>query len=121
MHVEWRLADNITFRNDTYILDASREWQNLEEYSYDATTNQVDRAYYLGIIHEEKQIGSRFDFLIDTELAGRANSLSIGAEVNDIELDYLNNFSTGGFGVSDSVSVFGFEPGVIPIAPIRSL
>ena len=121
MHVEWRLADNITFRNDTYILDASREWQNLEEYSYDAVNNQVDRAYYLGIIHEEKQIGSRFDFLIDTELAGRANSLSIGAEVNDIELDYLNNFSTGGFGVSDSVPVFGFEPGVIPIATIPTI
>ena len=61
MHVEWNLADNITFRNDTYVLNASREWQNLEEYSYNAGTNQIDRAFYLGIVHEEDQVGSRFD------------------------------------------------------------
>ena len=114
MHVEWNLADNITFRNDTYVLNASREWQNLEEYSYNAGTNQIDRAFYLGIVHEEDQVGSRFDFLIDTEIGGLANSLSIGGEVNDIELDYLNNFSTGGFGVGDSVAIFGFNPGTTP-------
>jgi len=114
MHVEWNLADNIRFRNDTYVLNASREWQNLEEYSYNAGTNQIDRAFYLGIVHEEDQVGSRFDFLIDTEIGGLANSLSIGGEVNDIELDYLNNFSTGGFGVGDSIAIFGFNPGTTP-------
>mgnify|MGYP006419808113 CR=1 FL=1 len=118
MHIEWNLSDNITFRNDTYILDASREWQNLEEYSHNAITNQIDRAFYLGIVHEEDQIGTRFDFLIDTEVAGMANSLSIGAEANDIELDYLNNFSTGGFGVGDSVPISDFNPGATPAGSI---
>ena len=33
MHIEWNLSPNVTFRNDTYFLDARREWQNLEEYS----------------------------------------------------------------------------------------
>jgi len=121
MHVEWNVADNITFRSDTYILDASREWQNLEEYSYNPTTDQIDRAFYLGIIHEEDQVGSRFDFLIDTQIAGMENSFSIGAEANDIELNYLNNFSTGGFGVGDSVPVFGFNPGAAPLDTIPTI
>jgi iron complex outermembrane receptor protein len=114
MHVEWDITDNITFRSDTYLLDAEREWQNLEEYSFNNSTGLIDRAFYLGIIHDEEQIGTRFDFIIDSDFGGIENKLSVGAEVNDIELNYLNNFSTGGFGVGDSVPVFGFNPGTRP-------
>ena len=121
MHVEWDISDNVTFRSDTYLLDAEREWQNLEEYSYDSVTGLVDRAFYLGIIHDEEQIGSRFDFLIESNLGGLENRISVGAEVNDIEMSYLNNFSTGGFGVGDSVPVFGFVPGVTPQATIPTI
>lgn len=121
VHVEWNLSPNVTFRSDTYLLDAMREWQNLEEYSYDATTNQIDRAFYLGIIHDQEQVGTRFDFLIDSDFGGAENSISIGAEINDIDLNYLNNFSTGGFGVSDSVPVFGFDPGLLPQAAIPTI
>lgn len=116
VHVEWQLSDNVTFRNDTYLLSAEREWQNLEEYSFNQTTGLIDRAFYLGIIHDQEQLGSRFDFLIDSELGGMDNKISIGAEVNEIELNYLNNFSTGGFGIGDSVPVFGFNPGLRPEA-----
>ncbi len=121
VHIEWNLAANVTFRSDTYLLDARREWQNLEEYSYDASSNQINLAFYLGIIHDEEQVGSRFDFLIESELGGLDNAISIGAEVNDIELNYLNNFSTGGFGVGDSVPVFGFDPGSLPQAMIPTI
>ncbi|MBL4728287.1 MAG: TonB-dependent siderophore receptor [Gammaproteobacteria bacterium] len=121
MHVEWNISDNVTFRSDTYLLNADREWQNLEEYSYNNTSGLIDRAFYLGIVHEEEQLGSRFDFLIESDFAGMQNKLSIGAEVNDIELNYLNNFSTGGFGVGDSVPVFGFTPGATPQATIPTI
>ncbi len=121
MHVEWDVSDSVTFRSDTYLLDATREWQNLEEYSYNSSSGLIDRAFYLGIIHDEQQIGSRFDFLIESDLAGMENRLSLGAEVNDIELDYLNNFSTGGFGVGDSVPVFGFNPGATPQGTIPTI
>ncbi|MEX0963935.1 MAG: TonB-dependent receptor [Pseudohongiellaceae bacterium] len=121
MHVEWDISDNITFRSDTYLLDAEREWQNLEEYAYNDTTGLVDRAFYLGIVHDEQQLGSRFDFLIESDLGGMENRLSIGAEINDIELSYLNNFSTGGFDVGDSVPVFGFNPGSLPQATIPTI
>jgi len=121
MHVEWDISDSVTFRSDTYLLSADREWQNLEEYSYNNTSGLIDRAFYLGIVHEEEQLGTRFDFLIESNFAGMQNKLSIGAEVNDIELNYLNNFSTGGFGVGDSVPVFGFTPGATPQATIPTI
>lgn len=121
VHVEWNLSPNVTFRSDTYFLDAEREWQNLEEYSFNSTTGEIDRAFYLGIIHDEEQVGTRFDFLVDSELGGRTNKLSIGAEINQIELNYLNNFSTGGFGVGDSVPIFGFDPGPTPEATIPTI
>ncbi|MBL4572492.1 MAG: TonB-dependent siderophore receptor, partial [Gammaproteobacteria bacterium] len=121
MHVEWNISDSVTFRSDTYLLNADREWQNLEEYSYNNTSGLIDRAFYLGIVHEEEQLGSRFDFLIESDFSGMQNKLSLGAEVNDIELNYLNNFSTGGFGVGDSVPVFGFTPGATPQATIPTI
>jgi iron complex outermembrane recepter protein len=121
LHLDWTISDKVTFRNDTYLLDAKREWQNLEEYSYNASSNQINRASYLGIIHDEEQIGNRFDFLISTEIGGLQNKLSIGAEVNNIELDYLNNFTTGGFDVADRVAVFGFNPGTLPQTAIPTI
>lgn len=121
VHVEWQLSDNVTFRNDTYLLSAEREWQNLEEYSFNQNTGKIDRAFYLGIIHDQEQLGSRFDFLIDSEIGDMDNKISIGAEINEIELNYLNNFSTGGFGVGDSVPVFGFDPGLRPQAAIPTI
>ncbi|MEQ8952729.1 MAG: TonB-dependent receptor, partial [Gammaproteobacteria bacterium] len=121
VHTEWRIAPNMILRNDSYLLDVMREWQNLEEYSYNNATGLIDRAFYLGIVHEEEQVGTRSDLLIESELNGMAHRLSVGFEVNQIDLNYLNNFSTGGFAVGDSVPVFGFNPGVLPIASIPTI
>lgn len=114
VRTDWTIAPGIRFRNDTYYLDAFREWQNLEEYAYDPVTDRIDRAFYLGIIHDQQQVGTRSDVLFEHEIGGMANRLSVGAEYNSIDLDYHNNFNTGGFDVADSVPVFGFDPGRLP-------
>jgi len=121
VRTEWDLTPNVTFRNDTFFLDVRREWQNLEEYAYNAGTDQIDRAFYLGIIHDQEQLGTRGDFLIESDWGGKANRLTVGAEINSIDLNYFDNFATGGFGVSDSVPVFGFNPGTLPIASIPTV
>ncbi|MCZ6758761.1 MAG: TonB-dependent siderophore receptor [Gemmatimonadetes bacterium] len=121
VRTEWDLTPNVTFRNDTFFLDVRREWQNLEEYAYNAGTDQIDRAFYLGIIHDQEQLGTRGDFLIESDWGGKANRLTVGAEINSIDLNYFDNFATGGFGVSDSVPVFGFIPGTLPIATIPTV
>lgn len=116
INIDYAVSENVTFRNDTYLLDATREWQNLEEYSFNQTSGLIDRAVYLGIVHDQRQLGTRSDFLITSSLGEMDNKLSIGAEINAIDLNYLNNFSTGGFGVGDSVPVFGFDLGLRPQA-----
>jgi iron complex outermembrane receptor protein len=121
VRTEWDITPNVTFRNDTFLLDVQREWQNIEEYAYNATTDQIDRAFYLGIVHDQEQIGTRGDFLIESQWGGRENKLTVGAEINSIDLNYLDNFATGGFGVGDSVPVFGFDPGTLPIATIPTV
>jgi iron complex outermembrane recepter protein len=121
VRTEWDISPNVSFRNETYVLDASREWQNIEEYSFNGATNQIDRAFYLGIVHDQQQIGTRSDLLIESDWNGRENRFTVGAEINKIDLDYLDNFATGGFGVSDSVPVFGFTPGSIPISTIPTV
>lgn len=121
VHTEWDLTPNITFRNDSYYIDVRREWQNIEEYAFNATTNQIDRAFYLGIIHDEQQIGTRSDFLIESELGNMDNRLTVGAEINVMDLNYFDNFATGGFGVSDSVALSGFNPGLLPISTIPTV
>ncbi|MES2606655.1 MAG: TonB-dependent receptor, partial [Pseudomonadota bacterium] len=121
VHTEWKLADNLVFRNDTYLINADREWQNLEEYYYNSSTNLVDRLSYLGIVHDQQQVGTRSDFLFTGAIANMDNRFSIGADINDIEFKYSNNFNTGGFDVSDSVPVFGFPPTARPAAAFTQL
>lgn len=115
LRTEWQISPNVLLRNDTYLIDAEREWQNLEEYAHNSDTNSIDRAFYLGIVHDTQQWGTRTDILIDNELHnGMSNRFNMGAEINFIDLDYHNNFNTGGFGVSDNVPVNAFDPGRLP-------
>ena len=123
VRTQWRLAPGITLRNDTYLLDAERQWQNLESYAWNEATGLIDRdgfSYY-GIIHDQRQVGTRGDILLDTELAGMSNRLSIGADVNSIDLDYHNNWSEGMFYAGNSVPVFGFVPDTLADAGIPTV
>lgn len=120
VHTEWQIAPTVLFRNDTYLLNTNREWQNLEEY-YQATDTSVDRLSYLGIVHDQEQVGTRSDFLLTGNIGNMENRFSIGADLNDVELNYLNNFNTGGFDVGDTVPLFGFDPGTRPASAFTQL
>ena len=121
VHTEWRLHDNLTLRNDTFLIKADREWQNLEEYAYNAGSRRMDRASYLGIVHDQQQAGTRGDLLFTGRLGGLDNRFTVGAEVNVVDLDYSNNFNTGGFDVADSVPVFGAVPTLRPVSAFTQL
>ncbi len=120
VHTEWQLSPSLVFRNDTFMISAKREWQNLEEY-YQASNTTLDRLSYLGIVHDQDQVGTRSDFLLTSNLGSMANRFSIGAEINSIKMDYLNNFNTGGFDVADTVPLFGFNPGTRPASAFTQL
>jgi iron complex outermembrane receptor protein len=106
VHTEWNLSDNVTFRNDTFYIKDKREWQNLEEYYY-AGNGTVDRMSYLGIAHDQSQVGTRADFLVTGKLGDMDNRFTVGAEINKSDLDYNDNFNSGGFDVSYNTPLFG--------------
>lgn len=123
LHTEWELTSSVTFRNDTYLLDAERQWQNLESYAYNDSTGLIDRdgfSYY-GIIHDVEQVGTRSDFLITGELGGMENRLTIGADINEIDLGYSDNWSEGMFYAGNSVPVFGWTPDTLADANIPTV
>lgn len=108
LHLEWQLSDTVLFRNDTFYMEVERRWRNVEFYNYNETTTQVDRSFYLEIIHEQEQLGNRSDFLFDLDMAGMHSHLSVGAEFNEIDFSHINNRPYGG---SNSVDLFNPVPG----------
>ncbi len=108
VHTEWKISPNLSFRNDTFAIQANREWQDLEEYYYNSGTKLLDRVSYLGIVHDEDQQGTRSDFVFTNMLGGMSNKFDIGGEFNTVDLNYSDNFNTGGFDYADSVPVFGY-------------
>ncbi len=89
--VNWKINDLATLENDTYYLKAKRHWRNVESYTHNKESNEVYREFYLEILHDQKQIGNRSNLLLDFDIAGFSNRLSIGAEVNQIEFTHSNN------------------------------
>lgn len=108
LHLEWQLSDSVLFRNDTFYMEVERHWRNVESYDYNAASGQVDRAFYLEILHEQEQLGNRSDFLFDLDIAGMHSHLSVGAEFNQIDFSHLNNRPYGG---ATSVDLHNPVPG----------
>jgi len=59
LDVEWRINDAVTFRSNTYYLEANRHWRNVETYRYNSAKDSVDRSFYLEILHDLVQLGNR--------------------------------------------------------------
>jgi iron complex outermembrane receptor protein len=123
VHSEWRMTEAVTLRNDTYLLEAERQWQNLENYSYSTGTGLIDRdgESYYGIIHDQQQLGTRSDVLFDSTIGGLQSKLTIGFDVNSIDLNYSNNWAQGVFYAGNSVPVFGWTPDTLATANISTV
>lgn len=129
LHTEWRFAPGATFRNDTYVLQANREWQNLENYAYDDSTGLIERDAYshYGIIHDQRQVGTRTDVLLEFGSGALKNKLTVGGEFNKIDLDYSDNWADELY-YADSISsgnasvpVFGWRPDTLADDPIPTV
>lgn len=123
VHTEWDITSIVTLRNDTYVLDAKREWQNLEVYAYNVGTRLIDRdgfSYY-GIVHDQRQQGTRSDLLIESAFGTLQNKLTVGLEMNNIDLTYSNNWSEERFYDGNSVPVYGWTPDTLADANIRTV
>lgn len=87
----WQISEAAVLRSELYYMRADRHWRNVESYAYNSAAGEVDRSFYLEILHDQEQLGYRADVTLAQPLLGRDNRFNIGLEVNDIDFSHRNN------------------------------
>ncbi|WP_372879043.1 TonB-dependent receptor [Spongiibacter marinus] len=87
----WQISEAAVLRSELYYMRADRHWRNVESYAYNSASGDVDRSFYLEILHDQEQLGYRADVTLAQPLLGRDNRFNIGLEVNDIDFSHRNN------------------------------
>lgn len=90
-NTDWTLSDSVTASNQLYYIKSRRHWRNAEDYTWDPTREQLERASYLEIKHNQEQIGDRQSFTFDHSLFGLNSKTVVGAEYNKIRFNVDNN------------------------------
>lgn len=109
LDIDWRLNEHVSFSNETYYLVSNRHWDNLENYTHNPATGLIDRTSYIQILHDQEQLGNRFETTLDGQLWGHDNRLVVGLDINRIDFKHTNNDFSGSAPVG--VNPFDFDPG----------
>ncbi len=112
LKAQWQASEQVQVSNQLYWLDADRQWRNLEEYSWNPDTEEIDRFSYIGIVHHQEQIGDTADVRVEHELFGRENHVAVGFDVNRVRFTHVNDFGDVQFDATSSVPLRNFDPGV---------
>jgi iron complex outermembrane recepter protein len=81
-------------RNDLSIFGGDRRWINSEDYTFNSTTQLIDRSTAL-ITHDQNVISDRFNASYDGLIAGRRNRFTMGAEATATDFATSRRFGTG--------------------------
>lgn len=117
LKADWSVNDRTNLATEIYRLSTDRYWSNSEFYSYDPTTQLVDRFDPLVIGHDMNHNGLRSN--LSFSFADNRLNISTGFEINDISfvrpsnfgpanpdpLDFSNDF--------DTVNAANFQPGTL--------
>ncbi|MET0969600.1 MAG: TonB-dependent siderophore receptor [Tardiphaga sp.] len=106
---EYQVTDSISVRNTLYYMNSQRHWKELENYAFNPATGLIDRSTYLEILHNQQQVGDRFDATFKGHVLGMANEFLAGFDVNHITFSHTNNSPYGG---ASSVDPINFNPGL---------
>ncbi len=90
LKTEWQAVDGVTVRNVAYRLETRREFQNVEDYVWNTSTDRIDRSTALHILQEQQQVGNRLDATIRSKFAGIGNEAVVGFDVNHGKFNYSN-------------------------------
>lgn len=133
--LDWSPSETVTISNTAYRLTTNRRWRNAESYCWigadgdcpsgygGGTPGRVYRTDYLGIRHEQRQIGNVGTVTVKTPLGGSMNNnLVVGFDYNHIRLIYSHDFPPDAPFIEDEVNlidpVVGLYQGV-PTIPRR--
>jgi iron complex outermembrane recepter protein len=103
-HVRWEINEALTFTNDLSSYHSARNFINAEAYSYNRTTNLIDRT--TGIVtHDIDHVIERPALIGDVTIGGMRNRFAVGAELSDLHFGTRRYFAT--------------TTSVDPFAPVR--
>jgi iron complex outermembrane recepter protein len=133
LSLDWSPSRSFSVASVAYRLTSDRRWQNAETYCWVGqdglcpngigfgAPGRVYRADYLGIRHQQEQIGSQGSATIRTGLFGTANNdLVVGFDVNRITLTYSHDFPPTAPYIEDEIDLIDPPPGLyqgVPILP----
>lgn len=103
----WKPTDLIEVRNQAYYYTAKRDWQNAETYTFNASTQLIDRDRFF-VQHDQSIIGDRLEFQINQPIASFKNRFVTGLDFSHLDFTRPSFFS----GAADSVD---------PFAPVAGL
>ena len=107
LDVKWKVNLLFSMRNTFYYFAADREWRNAETYSFNTTTNLIDRDRFF-VSHDQDTVGNRITGKLHTPIAGRPNTALLGVDVSYVDFTRKSRF----FANVDSVDPFKPNPGL---------
>lgn len=102
--IEWDISPTLKLRNETYWFKSDRKWRNAENYSFNSTTNLVQRSSFLNIEHDQKQYGNRIELASTTDLFGHQNRFAAGWEIS--HTDFIHSSVNG---TPSNVPISGYK------------
>lgn len=109
LDLEWKPADEVVVRNQTYRLHSRRDWRNAEGYRYNPN-GTITRSSFLLIGYSLEQVGNRLDSTWNGRLFGLDNQLVLGFDAN--RLRYQRDRNNGA--AAQTLDAFAFNPGNFP-------
>ena len=97
----WTPSENLSLTNEIYRLTSNRHWRNAENYKFES--GLVSRGSFLEILHDQEQIGDRFNAVFSHDVLGYENRVSAGFDINHIDFKHTNNspYTTSGPSLTD--------------------
>ena len=113
--VKWRPTDAVTVENYLYYYNSKRRWLDSESYSFDPTTNLINRDRFF-VFHDQKLYGDQGSVSLAYPVFGLKNQLVVGIDYSHLDFKRSRGFPNG-----DSVDPFNPNPGLFgPVAPLVS-
>jgi len=116
---DWTISESSALEAEAYHLETDRYWKNAESYSFNNSTNLVDRFDPLVIGQEMNHNGFRTHFVFANTVANFNLQSSIGFEINDIAFERPSNFGPANSnpidwgGDFDTIDPYNFNAGTL--------
>lgn len=107
--LHWKPVDDVTVTNDTYYLYANRKWKNAETYTFNPTTNLIDRDRFF-VFHDQHLWGDQLSAAVVKPIGGLANRFVVGLDYSKLDFKRTRGFP-------DGEGIYGSGPGVDPFNP----